>query len=133
MSLKKLRMSRHLSQEQLALISGLNVRTIQRIERGHTASMESLKCLASALEIDTAILKQEITMADNTNMNLMNMVRKQKVEIHTLLAVGVIFMLFGASAVGAKPLLGAIFYASTAFCFLVAAAKMFKHNIYTWR
>ena len=46
MILKELRMSRQLSQEQLALMSGLNVRTIQRIESGHNASMESLKCLA---------------------------------------------------------------------------------------
>jgi dihydrofolate reductase len=46
MILKQLRLSRHLSQEQLAQMSGLNVRTIQRIESGHSASVESLKCLA---------------------------------------------------------------------------------------
>ena len=33
---KQLRIGRHLSQEQLAQMSGLNVRTIQRIESGHT-------------------------------------------------------------------------------------------------
>ncbi len=49
MILKELRISRHLSQEQLAQISGLNVRTIQRIESGKNTSLESLKCLASAL------------------------------------------------------------------------------------
>ena len=42
MILKQLRLSRHLSQEQLATMSGLNVRTIQRIESGHKASVESL-------------------------------------------------------------------------------------------
>ena len=37
MILKQMRISRHLSQEQLAQISGLNVRTIQRIESGKNA------------------------------------------------------------------------------------------------
>ncbi len=54
MILKQLRVSRLLSQEQLAQMSGLNVRTIQRIESGHSPSLESLKCLASALEVDVS-------------------------------------------------------------------------------
>jgi transcriptional regulator with XRE-family HTH domain len=64
MILKQLRLSRHLSQEQLAQMSGLNVRTIQRIESGHSASVESLKCLASVLEVDISTLNQEKFMAD---------------------------------------------------------------------
>ena len=59
MILKQLGLSRHLSQEQLADMSGLNVRTIQRIESGKNASVESLKCLASALNVDIATLNQE--------------------------------------------------------------------------
>lgn len=59
MILKQLRLSRLLSQEQLAQMSGLNVRTIQRIESGQKASLESLKCLASALEVDVSTLNQE--------------------------------------------------------------------------
>ncbi|MEM1433976.1 MAG: helix-turn-helix transcriptional regulator [Pseudomonadota bacterium] len=59
MILKHLRISRHLSQEQLAVMSGLNVRTIQRIESGKNASVESLKSLAAALEVDIETLKQE--------------------------------------------------------------------------
>lgn len=50
MVLKPIRLSRHLSQEQLAMMSGLNVRTIQRIESGTNASMEFLnvwrRCLS---------------------------------------------------------------------------------------
>ena len=64
MILKQLRISRHISQEQLALMSGLNVRTIQRIESGHKASLESLKCLASVLEVDISTLNQEKFMID---------------------------------------------------------------------
>ena len=67
MILKQLRISRHLSQEQLAQMSGLNVRTIQRIESGQNASLESLKCLASVLEVDISTLNQEtFTMEKNS-------------------------------------------------------------------
>ncbi len=66
MILKQLRLSRHLSQEQLAQMSGLNVRTIQRIESGHNASIESLKCLASVLEVDISTLNQENFVADKS-------------------------------------------------------------------
>ncbi len=59
MILKQLRLSRLLSQEQLAQMSGLNVRTIQRIESGHKPSTETLKCLAAVLEVDVMTLTQE--------------------------------------------------------------------------
>ena len=49
---QKLRLQRGWSQEQLAILSGLSVRTIQRIERGQSASVESLKSIASVFEID---------------------------------------------------------------------------------
>lgn len=64
MILKQLRISRHLSQEQLAEISGLNVRTIQRIENGANASVESLKCLAAALDVSVDTLTQESLLLD---------------------------------------------------------------------
>lgn len=48
--LKKMRLERHWSQEQLAEMSGLSVRTIQRIENGENAGLESLKALAAVFE-----------------------------------------------------------------------------------
>ena len=51
MIVRKLRLKKGWSQEQLAQISGLNVRTIQRIERGHSASLESKKSLAAVFEV----------------------------------------------------------------------------------
>lgn len=69
MILKELRISRHLSQDQLAQMSGLNVRTIQRIESGSNASFESLKCLAAALEVEISILNQEQFMMDKKSEN----------------------------------------------------------------
>ena len=58
MLIQKLRLQRGWSQEQLAEISGLSVRTIQRLERGQTASVESLKALGAAFEIDFSALKE---------------------------------------------------------------------------
>jgi len=65
-SWNQLREKRKISQEQLALMAGLSVRTIQRIERGHKASFESLKSLASVLEVKLSTLEQEIEMIDKT-------------------------------------------------------------------
>ena len=73
MILKQLRIGRHLSQEQLAQMSGLNVRTIQRIESGHNASLESLKCLASALEVDIETLNQETFTMDRDTAGWQNL------------------------------------------------------------
>jgi transcriptional regulator with XRE-family HTH domain len=58
MLIQKLRLRRGWSQEQLAELSGLSVRTVQRLERGQPASMESLKALGAAFEIDFSHLKE---------------------------------------------------------------------------
>ncbi len=52
--IKKMRLERHWSQEQLAEMSGLSIRTIQRIENGENAGLESLKSLASVFETNIA-------------------------------------------------------------------------------
>ncbi|MCC7247088.1 MAG: helix-turn-helix transcriptional regulator [Lysobacter sp.] len=43
---------RHWSQEQLAEISGLNIRTIQRVEQGGSASFDTRRALARAFDFD---------------------------------------------------------------------------------
>jgi len=48
----ELRHQKFWSQEELAIAAGLNLRTIQRIEKEATISLQSKKSLASALEID---------------------------------------------------------------------------------
>jgi transcriptional regulator with XRE-family HTH domain len=57
--IKKLRLQRHWSQEQLAEMSGLSTRTIQRIESGQNADFETLKSLASVFEINLSSLNKE--------------------------------------------------------------------------
>jgi transcriptional regulator with XRE-family HTH domain len=56
--IQKLRLQRGWSQEQLAEITGLSVRTIQRIERGQTPSAESLKALAAVLDVNFGALRE---------------------------------------------------------------------------
>ena len=56
--IQKLRLKRGWSQQQLADLSGLSVRTVQRIEQGQVASTESLKSLAAVFEIDFSTLQE---------------------------------------------------------------------------
>ena len=70
MIVRKLRLQRSWSQEQLSQFSGLSVRTIQRIERGQKASLESLKSLAAVFEIQVNELQKELEMKDNTQLTL---------------------------------------------------------------
>jgi transcriptional regulator with XRE-family HTH domain len=50
--IKMFREMRQWSQEQLAEISGLNVRTVQRVEQGLSASLDTRRALASAFEFE---------------------------------------------------------------------------------
>jgi len=69
MTIQKFRVDRGWSQEELAAHSGLSVRTIQRIENGKRASLESLKCLAAVFETQVRDLVQEKPMNDTQSSN----------------------------------------------------------------
>jgi len=58
--LRELRARRQWSQEQLAKLSGLNLRTIQRLESGAKISTESLRALAAVFEVpaESLLLQQ---------------------------------------------------------------------------
>ncbi len=98
MLIQKLRLQRGWSQQQLAELSGISVRTIQRIERGQGASAESLKSLAAVFEIDFSSLHSESNM--NTSQGVspeealaLRQVRKLK-AFYMHLAQYVIVVLF---------------------------------------
>lgn len=57
--IKTLRTNKNWSQEQLSELSGLSLRTIQRLESGSNASIESLKVLAATFEVDPNLLMIE--------------------------------------------------------------------------
>ncbi len=54
--IRETRTARGWSQEELARVSGLNLRTIQRIETAAVASLRSKSAVASALDLDIADL-----------------------------------------------------------------------------
>ena len=62
MIVRKLRLKHAWSQEQLSQFSGLSIRTIQRIERGQNAGLESLKSLAAVFDIPLTELQEGNTM-----------------------------------------------------------------------
>ena len=67
--IKKLRNERSWSQDQLASISGLSLRTIQRVEREGTCSLESKKALAAAFEMNATNLEINTTVINTLASN----------------------------------------------------------------
>lgn len=57
MSVRELRVARGWSQAELAERTGLSIRTVQRIEQGGQAGLDSLRRLAAALQVDVAALQ----------------------------------------------------------------------------
>ena len=55
----KMRRDKAWSQDELAIAAGLNLRTIQRIETEATASLQSLKALASAFGVSVRAFEHE--------------------------------------------------------------------------
>ncbi len=71
MIIRKLRLSNGWSQEQLAELCNLSVRTIQRVEKGKKPSLETLNSLASVLKIDVSELSAEtISMDEKTKLSV---------------------------------------------------------------
>ena len=65
-NVRHLRDARHWSQEELALMSGVDVRTVQRAEAGRPLSVDTLKALAAAFETTIEALQvseEEIAVA----------------------------------------------------------------------
>lgn len=63
---KALRLQRAWSQEQLAELASLSVRTIQRIENGEAPSLETLSALAAVFGVSVTELSAESVVADDS-------------------------------------------------------------------
>ncbi|HCS65967.1 MAG TPA: XRE family transcriptional regulator [Cellvibrio sp.] len=101
MNIREYRFNRGWSQEQLAEISGLSVRTIQRIEQGQKPGLETLSALASALEIDIAKLRADNDFSPqkrSSNYKQDKIVRRSRTESrfynHLINYCVVVFLLF---------------------------------------
>jgi transcriptional regulator with XRE-family HTH domain len=66
MLVQKLRLKKGWSQQQLADVSGVSARTIQRLEAGQPASMETLKSLAAVFDVEFSSLQPEPDMTTPT-------------------------------------------------------------------
>lgn len=66
MIVRKLRLQRGWTQEHLAELTGLSVRSIQRLERGQSGSLEMLNSLAAVFEVDRSLFKPGDNPVPNT-------------------------------------------------------------------
>ena len=85
MDFQRRRLEKGWSQEELARHAGLSTRTIQRIEGGQKAGLESLKCLAAVYETSISTLMQEQTMtdqkqADDSKQPMINRIEREAIE-----------------------------------------------------
>lgn len=67
MLMRKLRLDKGFSQEQLAEATGLSLRTVQRVEAGHRVSYASLRALATVLDISVDSLERELYAMNTPN------------------------------------------------------------------
>jgi transcriptional regulator with XRE-family HTH domain len=72
MLIRKLRLQRGWSQEQLAELCDVSVRTIQRLEKGDSAGVETYKSLASVFEVNFQELRQQQERSMNKQLNISN-------------------------------------------------------------
>lgn len=79
---KKARLERAWPQSQLAVVAGVDLRTIQRLEKDGIASLETLKGVASAFDIDVKELNQistqEESASQSSKMHLLNRIASGK-------------------------------------------------------
>ncbi|HEP0606970.1 TPA: helix-turn-helix domain-containing protein [Raoultella ornithinolytica] len=77
---KQLRLQRAWSQEQLAELAGLSVRTIQRIENGDRPGLETLSALAAVFEVNVADITGDSPAGHEESLDLR--IEEAKARVH---------------------------------------------------
>ena len=96
MIVRKLRLQRGWTQEHLAELMDVNVRTIQRIERGGRSSLETRAALAAVFEVDISTFEEgivemtEITQVSSDEREALEFVKGIK-EFYSHLAMYLVF------------------------------------------
>ena len=85
MVIKKLRLENGWSQEQLAQLTGLSTRTIQRIEKENKASLSSLNLLADVFNLTVKELEDQLNIASIDNQNIKDSNNSKKVKVFFLM------------------------------------------------
>jgi transcriptional regulator with XRE-family HTH domain len=75
MSFRAWRADKQLSQERVADISGLSLRTVQRLDAGHRVSYASLRALAAAFDGDVDALERELYAVNKPTEDFVEMPR----------------------------------------------------------
>ena len=76
MIIKNLRLKNAWSQEKLSELTTLSTRTIQRIEKDDSASLESLNLLASAFKLDIKELHEMLSNKNTHALSNQNITKK---------------------------------------------------------
>jgi transcriptional regulator with XRE-family HTH domain len=109
MIVQQMRLERGWSQQQLADIAGINTRTIQRIESGQSASLESFKALGAAFGVDFSQLQEDtvrqiVSTPEQTELALaFSQVRDIKRFWHSALAYLVVMSFLVAVNLATSP------------------------------
>jgi transcriptional regulator with XRE-family HTH domain len=77
---KQLRLQRAWSQEQLAELAGLSVRTIQRIENGDRPGLETLSALAAVFEVNVGEITGDAPAGHEQSLDLR--IEEAKARVH---------------------------------------------------
>ena len=98
---KRWREERHWSQEHLADLAGIGLRTIQRIENGEKASQDSAKALAAAFDVDATALSVDADEEARRAAELKAEEAEARMRLHFYLhaaSVFVVVAIFGTIA-----------------------------------
>lgn len=81
MNIKALREQKHLTQEELAKLSGLSKRTIQRIESGQKPKGHTAKALSKALGLDLDTINTVNKSVEDINYSLVKIINLSSVFV----------------------------------------------------
>lgn len=91
--LKRIREQRNLTQEELADLSGISVRTLQRIEAGTEPKGQTLKILAKTLEVKEREFMNEPESLPPVNLSLIKVINLSSLPFTVFPPVNVLFPL----------------------------------------
>ncbi|OYX52539.1 MAG: XRE family transcriptional regulator [Sphingomonas sp. 32-66-10] len=91
--IRRWREERHWSQEHLAAVAGIGVRTVQRIENGETASNETLMALAAAFSVDIAALTDDAAIKAEAHVKAKT--DKKLADLRLAFAINLASYIFG--------------------------------------
>lgn len=120
---KKLREERAWSQEHLAGVSGVSLRTIQRVEAEGTASLDTRMALAAAFNVSAALLVPAVDETQpNSSGNTFNKDRRRNILMGNSIAWAVAIVL--TAVVDGPPVLAVVLLPALALTSLIVSCRI---------